>query len=209
MESARARRKRLARFGECLHSRSADYTTGIFQSIGFKEFHAYLVLPEKEKRETKGQELLRKSIEDLKTVTKRYAKKQEKWIQNRLIRRSDRQVPPIYVLNCTNVDQWNSRVYEPAVAIIEAVLKGEKPEQKPVNETGPVENKIFHDSSNAEKYYCDICERIFVGEFQWNQHQRSNKHKRVLRRKQKLEKQKKSEEQEKLEEEKKTEEKDL
>lgn len=56
------------------------------------------------------------------------------------------------------MDQWNSRVYEPAVAIIEAILKGEKPEQKPVNETftGPVENQIFHDSSNAEKYYCDV-----------------------------------------------------
>lgn len=41
------------RFGECLHSRSADYTRGIFQSIGFKEFHAYLVLPEDEKQEKK------------------------------------------------------------------------------------------------------------------------------------------------------------
>lgn len=41
------------RFGECLHSRSADYTKGIFQSIGFKEFHAYLVLPEDEKQEKK------------------------------------------------------------------------------------------------------------------------------------------------------------
>ena len=57
MESARAMRKRPAReqtrFGECLHSRSADYTTGIFQSIGFKEFHTYLVLPEEERREKK------------------------------------------------------------------------------------------------------------------------------------------------------------
>lgn len=34
---------------EYLHSRSPDYTKGIFQSIGFKEFHAYLILSEEER----------------------------------------------------------------------------------------------------------------------------------------------------------------
>ena len=29
--------------------RSADYTKGIFQSIGFKEFHNYLILPQEER----------------------------------------------------------------------------------------------------------------------------------------------------------------
>jgi len=38
---------------ECLHSRSPDYTKGIFQSIGFKEFHAYLILSEKERASEK------------------------------------------------------------------------------------------------------------------------------------------------------------
>ncbi|XP_071873478.1 tRNA dimethylallyltransferase isoform X2 [Bombus fervidus] len=183
---------------------SADYTKGIFQSIGFKEFHAYLVLPEDEKQEKKGQKLLRQGIDDLKMVTKRYAKKQEKWIRNRLVRRSDRQVPPIYTLDCTNLDQWNSHVYEPAVAIIEAVLRGEKPIQKPLNET--VENEKVSDSSNEERHYCDICDRIFIGHHQWNCHMGSTKHERTLKRKKrleglkKLEEQKESERQEKFEE---------
>ncbi|XP_061937659.1 tRNA dimethylallyltransferase isoform X2 [Apis cerana] len=72
-----------------------DYTKGIFQTIGFKEFHDYLVLPEEEKREKKGQELLQRGIDDLKIVTKRYAKKQRKWVMNRLLRRSDRQVQSV------------------------------------------------------------------------------------------------------------------
>lgn len=38
---------------EYLHSRSPDYTKGIFQSIGFKEFHAYLTLPEEERASEK------------------------------------------------------------------------------------------------------------------------------------------------------------
>lgn len=39
-----------------------------------------------------GEKLLKTGIDDLKIATKRYAKKQEKWVMNRLIRRSDRQV---------------------------------------------------------------------------------------------------------------------
>lgn len=42
-----------------------------------------------------GQELLQRGIDDLKMVTKRYAKKQQKWIMNRLLRRSDRQVQSV------------------------------------------------------------------------------------------------------------------
>ncbi|XP_014472624.1 PREDICTED: tRNA dimethylallyltransferase, mitochondrial isoform X2 [Dinoponera quadriceps] len=37
---------------------SADYTKGIFQSIGFKEFHAYLTLPEEERASEKQQQQL-------------------------------------------------------------------------------------------------------------------------------------------------------
>ncbi|XP_012138614.2 bHLH transcription factor Myc isoform X2 [Megachile rotundata] len=171
---------------------SADYTTGIFQSIGFKEFHAYLMLSEEERREKKGQALLNKGIEDLKLVTKRYAKKQEKWIMNRLARRKDRQVPPIYVLDCTHIDKWTTSVYEPAVAIIEAVLKGEKPEQKPLNEN--IQNEKHTDSSNEEAHYCDDCERVFIGELQWNAHINGMKHMKVVKKKKRLAQQKQREE---------------
>lgn len=164
---------------------SPDYTQGIFQSIGFKEFHDYLVLPEEEKREKKGQQLLQRGIDDLKLVTKRYARRQEKWVMNRLIRRTDRQVPPVYSLDCTDVDQWDNCVYEPAVGIVEAFLKGEKPAQKPMNES--VDNVKVTDSSNEECHYCEICERIFVGDHQWNVHLKGAKHQKVLRKKKQLE----------------------
>ncbi|XP_017753987.1 PREDICTED: tRNA dimethylallyltransferase, mitochondrial-like [Eufriesea mexicana] len=170
---------------------SADYTQGIFQSIGFKEFHAYLVLPEEERRKKKGQELLQKGIDDLKLVTKRYARKQEKWIMNRLVLRKDRQVPPIYVLDCSNTNEWNDKVYEPAVTIIEAALKGEKPTQKPINEV--VTEQKYTDSSNEENHYCKVCDRIFIGK-QWDIHMTSIKHKRVLKKRKRLEEREKTDE---------------
>ncbi|XP_043264832.1 tRNA dimethylallyltransferase isoform X2 [Colletes gigas] len=165
-----------------------DYTKGIFQTIGFKEFHAYLVLPEEEKQEKKGQKLLQQGIDDLKLVTKRYAKKQRKWIMNRMIRRNDRQVPPMYTLDCTKLDEWNSCVYEPAVKIIDAILRGEKPSQIPINEES-VNSKKVSDASNEESHYCDICDRTFIG-VQWDIHLTSIKHMKVLKRKKRLEQQK-------------------
>lgn len=38
--------------------RIADYTHGIFQSIGFKEFHNYLLKSEEERRSDEGKQLL-------------------------------------------------------------------------------------------------------------------------------------------------------
>lgn len=39
-----------------------------------------------------GKKLLQQGIDDLKLITRRYSKKQNKWVMNRLIRRGDRQV---------------------------------------------------------------------------------------------------------------------
>ncbi|XP_078308178.1 tRNA dimethylallyltransferase isoform X6 [Panthera onca] len=61
-----------------------DYQHGIFQSIGFKEFHEYLVTEGKCTPETSNQ-LLKKGIESLKQVTKRYARKQNRWVKNRFL----------------------------------------------------------------------------------------------------------------------------
>lgn len=119
-------------------------------------------------------------------------------------------MPPVYSLDCTDLDQWNINTYEPAVAIIDAVLRGLTPLQQPMNEL--IENKKVSDSSNEESHYCEVrchfacfyphlqrfrsqtsfvycwqvCERIFIGNFQWNLHLHGMKHKRVLNRKKKL-----------------------
>uniref|UniRef100_A0A8C8ZIQ3 tRNA dimethylallyltransferase n=1 Tax=Prolemur simus TaxID=1328070 RepID=A0A8C8ZIQ3_PROSS len=75
---------------------SQDYQHGIFQSIGFKEFHEYLITEGKCTPETSNQ-LLKKGIETLKQVTKRYARKQNRWVKNRFLSR-----PQAY--SCSNKD---------------------------------------------------------------------------------------------------------
>ncbi|KAL2718652.1 tRNA dimethylallyltransferase isoform X2 [Vespula squamosa] len=181
------RRKNEQDRSECLHSRSPDYTKGIFQSIGFKEFHDYLILPEEERASIKAETLLKRGLDDLKMVTKRYANNQQKWIRNRLMRRADRQVPPLYVLDCTDLTQWKCNVFDKAVSIISAILQGKKPEEKPINEN--IESQKNTDSSNELQRYCKICDRIFIGELQWNAHINGLKHKKILQRMRRMEKQ--------------------
>ncbi|KAF7644011.1 hypothetical protein LDENG_00229290, partial [Lucifuga dentata] len=68
-----------------VQERSQDYQHGIFQSIGFKEFHDFLTAPESSTKQQKDA-LRDKGIEALKIVTRRYARKQNKWVRNRFLK---------------------------------------------------------------------------------------------------------------------------
>uniref|UniRef100_A0A1A9W246 C2H2-type domain-containing protein n=1 Tax=Glossina brevipalpis TaxID=37001 RepID=A0A1A9W246_9MUSC len=151
---------------------SADnslYTKGVLQTIGFKEFIPYLEqfdAANDEQIETYlkangykmptqaaitgsvtqlpvGLNILNTCLNELKLVTQRYSKRQQKWINNRLLACKDRQVPDIYELDTSDVNYWKENIYKRAI-------------------------------SN----YCTICQRQFVGEYQWNLHLKSNKHKK-------------------------------
>ena len=67
----------------------ADYTVGIFQSIGFKEFHNYMLLSEAEQNSTSGNDLFENGKELMMIATRQYARRQKKWIRQRFLR-SDR-----------------------------------------------------------------------------------------------------------------------
>ena len=73
-----------------------DYTKGIFQSIGFKEFHEYLILSPEGRETEKGSKLFKLGVDALKLVTRRYARRQIRWITNRFLRRPTRQVMKFY-----------------------------------------------------------------------------------------------------------------
>ena len=51
-----------------------DYSQGIFQSIGFKEFHAYLNLDPEQRDSEQGRTEFSKGVQLLKTATRQYAR---------------------------------------------------------------------------------------------------------------------------------------
>ncbi|XP_030003986.1 tRNA dimethylallyltransferase isoform X2 [Sphaeramia orbicularis] len=101
---------------------SQDYQHGIFQSIGFKEFHDYLTAPEGSTQQEKDT-LRNKGIEALKIATRRYARKQNKWVRNRFLRRPGDGVPPVYGLDVTDVSRWEETVLTPALQILASLSK--------------------------------------------------------------------------------------
>ncbi|XP_042296692.1 tRNA dimethylallyltransferase isoform X2 [Sceloporus undulatus] len=126
-----------------------DYQHGIFQSIGFKEFHEFLIT-EGQCPEEKSQQLLEKGIEALKIVTKRYARKQNKWVRNRFLRRPGSNVPPVYGLEVSDLSEWEEKVLEPAVRIVESFLQGQTPPAEPIT--------VALDPQDEEKRSCHPCE---------------------------------------------------
>lgn len=189
----------LRQFHNAHHATTVQaYTSGVLQTIGYKEFIPYLIKydqrqdekieeylkthsyklpgPEKLKEEglPDGLELLRNCCEELKLVTRRYSKKQLKWINNRFLASKDRQVPDLYELDTSDVSAWQVAVYKRAETIIESYRNEEACEIQPMA-------KREHPGADLDEetsHFCQICERHFVGEYQWGLHMKSNKHKR-------------------------------
>jgi tRNA dimethylallyltransferase len=67
-----------------------DYTRGILQAIGFKEFHEYLSMrqslnPSDPETDQTLKKLRDNGIESMKTGTRQYARRQVTWLKNKLV----------------------------------------------------------------------------------------------------------------------------
>ncbi|CAO1636320.1 unnamed protein product [Parajaminaea phylloscopi] len=128
-------------------SSGIDHTKGIFQSIGYKEFEPFLdkldeyvrdsevdaVLdnldPAALSRELK--QLFDRGVEEMKTATRQYAKKQLMWTKNKLLpeirRRQERgEQVDIVLLDTSDKGAWDSQVRAPALRILDAFLSGQE-----------------------------------------------------------------------------------
>lgn len=163
----------------------------MLQTIGFKEFIPYLETfdkshdalinkfveaPESFGEEPDGYKSLLKCLEELKSVTQRYSKRQLKWIKNRFLGSEQREVPVVYPLDTSDVSKWNEAVYAPAEATISAYINEEPIELKPLEKL----KRLGEGLDDETTHYCETCDRPFIGDFQWQLHLKSNKHKRRL-----------------------------
>ncbi|XP_067282236.1 tRNA dimethylallyltransferase isoform X2 [Pseudorasbora parva] len=169
------------RFNEkMIKESSQDYQHGIFQSIGFKEFHEYLTASENVSKE-ECEKLKVKGVESLKQVTRRYARKQNKWVLNRFLKRSASNVPPVYSLDVTDVTNWDTTVLTPALEILDCLQKGEQPSTQPIRAEG-VESR-----NKRSHHMCELCEKLIIGDLEWTAHQKSKNHLYQVRKRRKAE----------------------
>ncbi|KAF9792329.1 tRNA isopentenyltransferase [Thelephora terrestris] len=178
-----------------------DYTLGIYQSIGYREFDRYVELQNTGESQT-AYEL---AVQSMKQSTRRYAKRQVSWIKNKLIPAVLRvnegsvvgQTTAIYVLDATEVnDSWDDNVLRVADKITRDFLdKRSLPnpvELSPAAKTQlVVPEKPLRPSdalARRRKIVCPVCSldpdrpvMIEEGE-QWESHQRTRSHQRLARR---------------------------
>ncbi|CAL8297739.1 unnamed protein product [Lota lota] len=159
---------------------SQDYQHGIFQSIGFKEFHQYLTAPQgSSQRETNS--LRDKGTEALKIATRRYARQQNKWVRNRFLKRPGGSVPAVYGLDVSDVSRWEETVLEPALQILHSLSKGESPAIDPIRVEGAeLTNK-------RSRHTCELCDKVIIGDLEWTAHLKSKKHHSHVRKRRKVE----------------------
>ncbi|KZV60902.1 tRNA isopentenyltransferase [Peniophora sp. CONT] len=117
LEEVSALRRLAAANGNDANPSQFDYTSGIYQSIGFKEFDQYLaeIDPSSARYDL--------AVENMKVSTRQYAKRQVTWIRNKLIpavnaaRRAANEGPDLYALDATDLAEWQQNVSDIATRL--------------------------------------------------------------------------------------------
>uniref|UniRef100_A0A6G1SBQ9 tRNA dimethylallyltransferase, mitochondrial n=1 Tax=Aceria tosichella TaxID=561515 RepID=A0A6G1SBQ9_9ACAR len=155
-----------------------EYDKGVFQTIGFKEFHDYLMLDTTTKESDEGNKILKRSIQRMKISTRQYAKRQLKWIRRRFLQSGTRDLPSVFKLETSFDEQgWLAQVQEPAYKIVSCFLEGrDYPGELLEFKKEPEKQEAVN---NPGKHYCEICDRTFIGSFNIESHIMSKRHRKT------------------------------
>ncbi|KAI0710400.1 tRNA isopentenyltransferase [Cerioporus squamosus] len=172
-----------------------DYTLGIYQAIGYKEFHDYLSATEP------SDPAFRAAVEQMKLGTRRYAKRQVSWLRNKLLpavnaanaaARVENGVPviPAYLLDATELGEaWKKNVHDVADRITKAFLEGEAlPDPLTLSQTASEMLNVGDRPTDPvavlsahQRTVCDVCtidpvQPVMVDASKWEMHMRSRGH---------------------------------
>ncbi|KAF9027150.1 tRNA isopentenyltransferase [Hymenopellis radicata] len=167
-----------------------DFTTGIYQSIGYREFFNYLTLPQPD------DSALSSAVEAMKTSTRQYAKRQVSWIRNKLLpeanaaNRNEKFVST-YLFDVADLDEWPKSVQSPGFRITEDFLKGTldlDPQSlseiaremltPPQRETDPISRLDAHKKIVCPQCTVDKERPVLIDENLWDEHQKARVHRR-------------------------------
>lgn len=161
--------KELVDFYVSWKTEMADSSIGILQSIGFKEFRKFLELGYQ--RAEQDPVLFQKCVDDMKSATRRYARRQVRWVKNRFLGRPSNSSPDVYGLDATNLELWEDNVLGKAVDIVKCFRHGDK-----VNHA-PLERVVVDIKDKHANHVCEVCNnRIIIGNRSWEAHQHSKSH---------------------------------
>ena len=154
-----------------------NYEKGIWQSIGFKEFHSYLCLSEEDRETQEGKTLFHEGVERMKISTRQYSRRQAKWIRRRFLT-DVRDSPSVYRVDSSDPSAWPEKVFGPAEIILQSFLfPGENPGIEPLPR---ISEKMEREEEYRKTLHCDICDRDLKGETQYRNHLKSKSHRKAF-----------------------------
>ncbi|KAI0798110.1 tRNA isopentenyltransferase [Abortiporus biennis] len=186
-------------------SSSNDYTLGIYQSIGYREFNEYLRNPSRSSKEYED------AVERMKISTRQYAKRQVSWIRNKLLpliyasnneskSKGGTNLVDAYLLDATELSNaWVTGVQQKGIDIMNAFLEQrDLPDPLSVSDTARIMLSVVEKPTDPtmvlnarRKIICPLCttnkDRPMMIEEgkEWSAHQKTRLHRRMLRRSEK------------------------
>ncbi|CZR59074.1 related to tRNA isopentenyltransferase, mitochondrial precursor [Phialocephala subalpina] len=170
-----------------------DRTRGIWVSIGWKEFEPYLkALRPGTATEEELKSAFDLSVEQMQAATRQYAKRQTRWIRLKLLPAlaEENALKQLYLLDGTDVSQWEDNVSNPAINITADFLVGKElqpPEEvcAAAKEILGLETEIPEVNHSWPRRECEMCHVTAVTEIQWQTHLKSRKHRGLTKKMQK------------------------
>jgi tRNA dimethylallyltransferase len=164
-----------------------DQSRGLWVSIGYKEFVPYLKALYEGKSPDEVSVLYNEATERTKIATRQYARRQIRWISNKLVRslRREGHVRRLHVLDGSKLENWSEYVSGKATSISGSFLKnGFLPEPSPVPEAVV---RLFGSEGESSsgcrgqiKFYCETCQVTTVTQIQKDAHLKSRGHRKRL-----------------------------
>lgn len=167
---------------------TGDFTKGIWQSIGFKEFQPYLKALDDGLEGPQLDKLKLECVEKMKTATRGYAKYQVKWISKQMmpLLEEDGNLDRLYVLDGTDVTKFAEQITEKAAVVTQRFLAGEDlPAPSSLSETAREVLQAAGAASSSQdtrcRKYCRICDATLLTEENWLKHIGGRPHRRQVR----------------------------
>lgn len=168
-----------------------DLSSGIWISIGFKEFERYITSKSGNASGEALDVLLKEGIKQTKAATRHYARRQIRWIRMKLLSAlsSENSLESLYLLDGTDLGRWQEMVSDQASGIVDQFLAGEKtPEPRCLSPAAGellVPGRDFELSDRWDlwtRQVCDVCDVTAVTDEQWQIHLKSRGHRRAVKR---------------------------
>ena len=170
-----------------------DFTKGVWQAIGFRQFDPYQqALQSGDGTDKQLQKLKQDAIEQTQAATRRYANSQLKWIRikllNALVRANTSQ--NLFVLDGTDINTWHDTIVDPSVKLTKQFLDDEHlPDPTTLNPMAnellkPSKEDLTHTPESWGVQTCVVCGTTAATPQLWKQHLGSKGHRiRVSKKK--------------------------